>query len=235
MVLLILGLLGGGGLAFVWFSGGSGEPSTDVTAPPLSDPSTTLAGGTATPGTTVVAGATVFAIDKSRSTATFEIDEVLSGQPQQVVGVTSEVAGQISLDPTDASTAQVGKILVNARTIETDSAIRDRAIRGPILGSAQDEFELIEFTPTSIEGLSGAIESGTATEFQIVGDLLIKGTTVPVTFEVSAMLTSEDELEGTAVATVLRSDFGLEIPSVPNVADVSDEVVLTLQFVATAV
>ncbi len=234
-VLLVLGLLAGGALAYVWFSGGSGEPSTDVTAPPLTG-SPTTAGAvapTSSGSTTVpsaVDGALVFTIDKERSTATFQLDEVLNGSPKTVVGVTNEVAAQISFDPADASTVQVGKVLVNARTFETDSGIRDRAVRGPILGSADDQFELIEFTPTAIEGLSGAIEQGTTLEFQVAGDLTIKGTTVPVTFEVTANLA--DELTGKAVATVLRSDFGLEIPSVPNVADVSNEVILTLEFVA---
>jgi len=59
------------------------------------------------------------------------------------------VAGQVAVDPTDLSTIQFSQIIVNARTFETDSGNRDRAIRGPIiLNSASDEFEFITFDVT---------------------------------------------------------------------------------------
>jgi hypothetical protein len=53
-----------------------------------------------------------------------------------------------------------------------------------------------------------------------------------VTFEVTVTMVSESELTGTAKAQVLRSSFGLQIPSIPSVADVTDEVALDLEFVA---
>ena len=46
------------------------------------------------------------------------------------------------------------------------------------------------------------------------------------------LVVSEDRIEGSGSAVVLRSDFGLQIPSVPNVANVSDEVILEIDFVA---
>jgi len=39
-------------------------------------------------------------------------------------------------------------------------------------------------------------------------------------------------LEGSATAQILRSDYGIGIPSVTFVADVADEVVLSFDFVA---
>jgi hypothetical protein len=45
-------------------------------------------------------------------------------------------------------------------------------------------------------------------------------------------MNSENELSGTAKAQVLRSTFNLQIPSVPSVADVTDEVALELEFTA---
>ncbi len=71
------------------------------------------------------------------------------------VGTTHEVAGQVRFDPADPSTMELSQMVVNARTLKTDSSLRDRAIRGPvILDSASDEFELITFDPTAIEGLA---------------------------------------------------------------------------------
>jgi hypothetical protein len=45
---------------------------------------------------------------------------------------------------------------------------------------------------------------------------------------------SASQIAGTATATVKRSDFNLTIPSVPNVANVGEEVTLQIDFVATA-
>ncbi|MBX3055144.1 MAG: hypothetical protein KF770_01610 [Anaerolineae bacterium] len=45
---------------------------------------------------------------------------------------------------------------------------------------------------------------------------------------------SATQLTGTATATVSRGDYGLQIPSVPNVANVEEEVELIIDFVANA-
>ncbi|HXV71533.1 MAG TPA: hypothetical protein VEB69_09045 [Acidimicrobiia bacterium] len=51
--------------------------------------------------TTSTAEARSFEIDQTRSTARFEIDEVLNGSPKHVVGTTDQVVGQILVDPSD--------------------------------------------------------------------------------------------------------------------------------------
>jgi polyisoprenoid-binding protein YceI len=233
-------VLGVGFVGWLYFAGGSGEPSTDLTTPPIVEGSTTTASGstdsTAGPVTSVASSSTAFVIDPTQSVASFEIDEVLRGSPKHVVGTTSELAGQISVDPADLSSAEFSQILINARTFETDSGNRDRAIRGPvILNSASDEFEFISFDVTSVDGLSGAATVGEPVDFTVTGDLKIKDTTQSVTFDVSATFVDESTIEGSAQTTVLRDDFGLGIPNAPGVADVSQEVVIRLDFVATSV
>lgn len=52
-----------------------------------------------------------------------------------------------------------------------------------------------------------------------------------VTFDVEVHGFS-NRIEGTASSTVSRADFGLVIPSVPIVANVGEEVTLTIDFVA---
>ena len=142
------------------------------------------------------------------------------------------MAGQVVIDMADVGKSELGTIVVNARTLTTANSFRDQAIRGPILGSADDEFEFIEFVPTSLEGLTGSIAIGTTLAFQVGGELTIKGVTKSVTFTVEVSLVAPDRLEGSATANVLRSDFGLQIPSAPGVAGVTDEVSLTLDFAA---
>lgn len=220
IVLGVVGLIAVGAVGYLWLSGGSGQPSTDLT----------------TPATAVSAAeGTVYVISPEESVASFSIDEVLRGEPQTVIGTTSEVAGQISVDPSDLSIATLSEITVNARTFETDSPLRDRAIRGPlILDSATDELELIVFSPTAVTAPSGPASLGRPVELTVTGDLTIKETTGPVTFDVSATLVSEERLEGTATAQVQRADFGIGIPDVFGVTGVSEDVTLTFEVVALA-
>lgn len=230
----------GGGAAFVWLSGGSGDPSTDVTAPPVPTTTTTTAQAGTDPtaageGSDVSAGPDgpiTFELT-GESQASFTLQEDLRGNRTTVVGTTPEVAAQLVVDPDDPASAQLGTIVINARTLQTDSDFRDRAIRGQILESATDAFEFITFTPTAIEGLPE--EPVDSFSFSVFGDLTIRTITQPVVFEVVIEEASSSAVVGTATARVLRSDFELTIPSVPSVANVTDEVELELFFVAEPV
>jgi hypothetical protein len=55
-----------------------------------------------------------------------------------------------------------------------------------------------------------------------------------VTFDVTVTLASAERLEGNATTTVMRGDYQLSIPSAPGVADVSEEVIISIDFVALA-
>ena len=162
--------------------------------------------------------------------ARFLIREELRGEPFTVVGVTTEVVGRMRVDLSDLARSQMGEILINARTFATDSSNRNRAIRGPIL--AAEQYEFITFRPTEVIGLSGAAETEGEYSFSVVGELVVRDIARPVTFEVVARWTAGEQLEGTASAMVLRSDFDLSIPSVPFVANVADEIGLELDFTA---
>lgn len=239
----VAAILAVGGAAFAylfWFAGGSGEPTTELTTPPVAEATTTTspASDTTAAGsdsTAAGSGVVAYVIDPGQSTASFELDEVLRGQDTHVVGTTDQVAGQVQVDPSDLSSAEFSEIIVNARTFTTGTEQRDRAIRGPvILDSASDANELITFSVTSVDGLSGTISSGETVEFTITGDLTVKGTTQPVTFDATVTMVDDSTIEGTAVAEITRDMFGIGIPSVPSVADVTNEVLVALDFVALA-
>ena len=103
-------------LAWVWFAGGSGEPSTELTTPTIVGAPTTEAAGTSR----------TFVIDSSRSVAGFEIDEILRGSPNRVFGQTDQVVGQVQVDLADLSTVEFSQVVVNARTFRTDSERQSR-------------------------------------------------------------------------------------------------------------
>jgi polyisoprenoid-binding protein YceI len=197
-------------------------PTPTSGSPAPADSGAAPAGGTT--------GTTLFEIVQAESQASFTIDEVLEGAPKTVVGTTDQVAGQIAVDPANPGATQVGTIQINARTLSTDSSMRNRAIKNRILMTDANEF--ITFAPTQLVGLPATGAVGQEYSFQIVGDLTIKGVTRPVTFDVTVKAASEQRLEGTATSTIRYADFGVAIPSVPMVANVSEEVRLDLTFVA---
>src|SRR5262245_43289432 len=100
--------------------------------------------------------------------------------------------------------------------------------------AARTKNRYIVFTPTALKGLPASGQAGDTLTFQIAGDLTISGVTKPVTFATTVTAESATKLSGLAKAQVLRSDFNLNIPNVSSVADVTNEVQLELQFVATA-
>jgi polyisoprenoid-binding protein YceI len=170
----------------------------------------------------------IFQINPDNSSVSFVLDEELRGQPKTVVGETNQVAGEIAFDKNDLSTAQVGVIQVNARTLATDNDFRNRALNNEILETGDHEF--ITFTPTAINGLPDSVEPGESVSFTLVGDLTIRDITNEATFDVEATLVSDTEFTGTASTIVTRTDYGLVIPSVPNVANVEEEVELYIDF-----
>ncbi len=215
--------------------------AVNTSAPPTTAPEPTSGGGEASPTEAPVAqftatpktsAPTIFQIVASQSQASFSIHEELNGQPKTVLGTTTEVAGQLAVNANDLSQTQVGAIQVGVRSLSTDSGRRNNAIRRFILQT--DAFEFVTFTPTSVTGLSGGAQPGQTLTFQIHGDLTIRDVTKPATFDVTAQGVSATQISGTATTIVLRNDYGLQIPSVPNGANVGNEVTLQLDFVAAS-
>ncbi|MFN2139093.1 MAG: YceI family protein [Candidatus Promineifilaceae bacterium] len=176
------------------------------------------------------AASQIYDLMSDSTEARFLIGEILRGDPTTVVGTTNQVSGQIALNPDNPSTAAVGPIQVDARTLVTDDGFRNRAIETRILLSRV--FQYVTFIPTTINGLPDGIEIGEPVQFQLEGDLTITEYTKPVVFDVTAVLVSESRIEGKAAATIQRSDFDLFIPSATGVAGVEEDVILEMDFAA---
>ncbi|MCP4166066.1 MAG: YceI family protein [Chloroflexi bacterium] len=172
----------------------------------------------------------IFEIVQEESEARFIIKEVLRGDDKTVIGITDQVSGQIAIDPAKPANSQVGTILVNARTLETDSNFRNRAVKNRIL--LTNDFEFVSFEPTEVIGLAESAGIGEPIDFQIAGNLTVTDETHPVVFDVIVTPVSSDRIEGLATVTILYKDFGLFIPDAEAVDTVEDEVTLQLEFVA---
>ena len=72
---------------------------------------------------------------------------------------------------------------------------------------------------------------GEEVAFELAGDLTIRDITRPATFEVVAVVDG-NTLSGTATATLLLSDFGIEPPDFANTLRVEDEFQARVDFVA---
>jgi polyisoprenoid-binding protein YceI len=176
----------------------------------------------------------IFQIDPEQSEARFIVDEVLFGDPNTVVGATNEVSGQVEIDLSNPAQTTVSAIQINARSLATDNRFRNRSLSRMILQSNRDEYQFITFTPTAVEGLPDEATAGDTFSFQITGDLQIREIVQPTTFDVTVTADSETQISGLAQTVVMRGDFELTIPNVEGVADVTEEVRLELEFVATA-
>ncbi|MEJ2149736.1 MAG: YceI family protein [Chloroflexota bacterium] len=186
------------------------------------------AGGEAAPAS----GALTFSIVPSESEARFIIDEVLNGEDNTVVGTTSAISGDFTLDYADPGSATFGPITIDASTLTTDSDRRNTAIREFIMQTGQ--YPDITFTPTSVEGLPDSAEIGSTYPISITGDLTIKDTTHSVTFEGEVTPSRADRVDGSGRTTIQRDDYSLGIPNVPFVASVDQQIILEFDFVAAA-
>ena len=179
-------------------------------------------------------GSTVFVIDAAQSEVRFTLTELLMGNPTTVVGIGNGIEGSVTVNFDDYSQSMVSPIVIDASLLATDNNMRNGQIRRAVLQTNNPEFQYITFTPTAVDGLPASATVGQPFDINVTGDLTIRTITQPMTFEVTVTPVSESEIQGSARATLLRADFDLQIPSVPSVADVSEEVLLEFDFVALA-
>lgn len=178
----------------------------------------------------------LFRISQDDSEVRFRINETLAGTPNEVVGRTKQVAGDIIINYQDPSLSTVGTVAINARTLRTDNSQRNDSIRSLILESSKDEYEFIIFEPTElIDAPTAPVEIGDTVEFQIRGNLTIKDVTREITFDVTITADAQDQITGFAGTQILYTDFGISVNPPPLVAGVEEEVILEIEFVATQV
>ncbi|MGB7342086.1 MAG: YceI family protein [Phototrophicaceae bacterium] len=203
-------------IAYIWVSGGSGQASAPLVTPELIlQPDDSRR---------------VFAIDSTQSEARFLIDEVLLGEPTTVIGRTHEVAGELLIDFESPGNTQLGAIVVNVGTLQTDNELRNRALRGQILQANNPEYEIATFVPVELLNFPDEIQIGNTINFQINGTLNLHGFNQDIVFDVRLTVLSNTQIEGLASASVQYTDFNITIPEAAGVANVSDDVRLEFEF-----
>ncbi len=213
----------------------TGATSAPIQAQPTTPPAATSAPTIAADPTQPAAGGDdvrTYAIVPEQSSVTYSVGEVFFNDNNRfnlAVGKTQKVNGDVLLNFTHPEQSTLGTITVDISAFESDSSRRDNAIRGRWLESAR--FPLATFAPTAVSGLSADAQAGQTLNFQVTGDLTVRDTTRPVTFNVQARLENET-LQGSASTEVLMSDFNFSPPDIAGMLKAEDEVKIDFTFVA---
>jgi polyisoprenoid-binding protein YceI len=228
-------------LIFLLAACSSGATPTAMQVSPTDAPvmteapaATEVAAVTEAPAVTqpAAAGATVYKLVPGESVLQYEVGETFLNQGNVfnlAVGRTSQVAGEVTLDPATPQNSALGTFTADISQFASDSDRRDNAIRGRYLESSK--YPTVTFKPTAVEGLPQTYQEGQEITFKVSGDLTIRDVTKPASFDVTAKL-SGGALSGQAVTTILMSDFGFGPISIAGILNTEDQAKITLTFVA---
>lgn len=171
-----------------------------------------------------------FVLVPEKSQASYSIDETFINQNNKLVtavGVTTTLAGEMTLDYASPAASTFGEFTVDISTLKSDSNRRDEAIRERWLESAT--YPVARFVVTEIKNFPADPREAQPIQFQLVGDLTIRQVTKSVTWEVTAVLQGS-QLTGTAFTQIMLADFGITPPTIAGILNVTDGAQLTLDF-----
>lgn len=143
-----------------------------------------------------------------------------------VRGHFAEVASTSDIDPSNLEAMRV-EVTITAASIKTHHEARDQDLRSPNFLDTEN-FPVITFASTGVESTG-------ADEFEVTGDLTIKGITHPVTLQMSRLGEFNDPAMGHRIgysgkAKINRKDFGLTFsPILDGRMVVSDEIAIMLE------
>ena len=211
-VLLLLGVSGFISLLFSASPGGPRESTASVA----------LVLGRAASAQTPEA-ALRYRVVADRSEARYRVREQLAGIsfPSDAVGTTSAIDGSIFLDTQGRIRTSDSRLTVDLRTLRSDRDRRDNYVRRNTLETERHPTAV--FIPSEVRGLPFPLpQTGTAS-FELIGDLTIRGTTRPITWEATATFNGQ-EVSVQAKTSFRFADFGLSIPRVASVLSVEDTI-----------
>ncbi len=195
----------------------------------------TAASAATAPAATAVAGSapangTVYKIDPAQSEVHYEVGETfLEGNRFNLaIGRTKGVAGELLINPANPAQSQIGEIVIDVSQFKSDESRRDNFIRHTGLESST--YPQATFKTTSIDGLPAKVSPGDQVTFTITGDLTVKQTTKPVSWQVQLKY-DPTGLNGQATTQIKLSDFGAGPLKLP-ILSTEDNAKLVFDFVA---
>jgi len=161
--------------------------------------------------------------------ARYRVREQLAGFdfPNDAVGVTGGVTGGIVIDENGAVVPEESSFLVDLTALKSDKERRDGYVQRRTLETEQHP--TAELIPTDLRELPWPLPSSGRMEFELVGDLTVRGVTRSTTWKVTAEPASGG-VRGTATTSFTFEEFELTKPRVSVVLSVDDRIQLELDF-----
>ncbi|HTP24976.1 MAG TPA: YceI family protein, partial [Anaeromyxobacteraceae bacterium] len=161
----------------------------------------------------------IWNIDPVHTSSQFSVKHLVISTVRGQFGKTT---GRLKLDEQDIAKSSV-EAVVDVNTIDTRVADRDKHLKSP------DFFDVANY-PTMAFRSSKVVKAGEG-RLKVGGDLTIRGTTRPVTFDVAYSPRAVGGMMGeirrgfTATANINRRDFGLRWSKTVNASSTMDPVV----------
>ncbi|MGH9190681.1 MAG: YceI family protein [Acidimicrobiales bacterium] len=141
------------------------------------------------------------------SQAGYRVKEILFGQDAEAVGRTEAVTGSFELS---SSAVTAGSFAVDMATVASDENRRDNQFRGRIMDVATYPKATFELTdPIALQSLP---VEGAEAKFTAKGTLTLRGTTKPVTLELTAKRTA-GRIQAAGSVPVVFAEWGIPNPS----------------------
>ncbi len=198
----------------------SGEPTSEGTNETLDPAETAPTEATDAPATGNTPAGTPAPVDEatalpgsdpwnitSESELGYRVKEILFGVDAEGVGRTNQITGALTVADTQVTEAE---FVVDMATIESDDSRRDNQFHGRIMST--DEFPTATFTLTEPIELGTAAVEGATVETRATGELMLRGVTNTVTFDVSARL-ENGKIGVLGSIPVIFADYGVANPS----------------------
>jgi len=178
---------------------------------------------------TLIAAPTTYVIEPNKKNIVMFTSEA---PVEKIIGTTSEIVGELILDPNDLSKPVTAWFEVDAASINTKNKIRNGHMRKNHLHT--DKFPKIRFDLKSLEGLSGKFPAGEKVKFAATGEFHLHGITKTISPKITATyLAVENVFEVIAKFQVPLDDYEIPLPKflVLKVANVHE---IKVKFRATA-
>lgn len=170
-----------------------------------------------------------YVTDGDGNVARYRVRERLLGNEldNDAVGETRAIRGSIALDA-NARIVPAGSLFtVELAGLKSDKSRRDTYVRNRLLETRTHPST--RFAISEVRGLRAPLPSGGRVQFQLVGDLTVKGVTRPTTWTVDATVAG-DRLTGRAATSFTFAQFQLTQPKVSVVLSVNDTIRLEYDF-----
>lgn len=203
---------------------GCGGKANDSKAPASGTPAVTTPAPSTPANTAPAAKGDKYTVVAADSSTAYNVRETFLGKDLKVtaVGKTSTMTGDIYLD---GGVIQPSTIQVDVSTLTSDESKRDNKVRSA-LDVTTHKYAI--FKITGAEG-NPVLKDGQETAIKLKGNMTIKGTEKPLTFEGTAKL-SGDTVALNVSSTFKMTDFGVSPPNIAGFVAVVDEVKLDVTY-----